>query len=64
MKPPTEETSAARLLGAKGGRATAAKLTPEQLKDRGRKAIAARWAKSKVKKETDAKAVDVEEHSK
>lgn len=37
--------SIARILGAKGGKATAARLTPEQRQERARKAGQARWAK-------------------
>ena len=33
--------------GKKGGLARAAKMTPEQRSDAARKAVAARWAKSK-----------------
>ncbi len=37
---------AAQALGRKGGKARAAKLTPEQRQEIARKAAAARWAKS------------------
>jgi hypothetical protein len=36
--------------GLKGGKARAAKLTPEQLSEQGRNAVLARWAKAKAKK--------------
>jgi len=36
-----------RLGGLKGGKARAAKLTPEQKSELGRKAVKARWAKAK-----------------
>lgn len=36
-----------RMGGLKGGRARAAKLTPEQLTEQGRKAVMVRWAKAK-----------------
>jgi len=35
--------------GLKGGKARAAKLTPEQLSEQGRKAVQARWAKVKAR---------------
>lgn len=35
-------------IGSKGGKATARKMTKEQLKERGQRAIAARWAKPKT----------------
>ena len=35
--------------GLKGGKARAAKLTPEQLSEQGRNAVLARWAKAKAK---------------
>lgn len=38
-----------RLGGLKGGKARAAKLSPERRKEIARKAIAARWAKEKKK---------------
>lgn len=48
-EPATEKNPAAvelgRLGGAKGGKARAAKLTPEQRAEAARKAAAARWAK-------------------
>ena len=37
---------AAKVLGAKGGRARASKLTPEQRSEIARKAAAKRWGKS------------------
>jgi hypothetical protein len=37
--------------GAKGGKVRAAKLSPERRSEIARKAIAARWAKSKAEKE-------------
>lgn len=40
-----DESKAAASLGSRGGNASAAALTPEQRKERGRRAIAARWAK-------------------
>ena len=36
---------AAKAMGAKGGKARAAKLTPEQQSDIARKAVVKRWAK-------------------
>src|SRR5271170_3444970 len=49
----TETQKAARVLGRvgglKGGKARAAKLSPERRKEIAQKAIAARWAKSKAK---------------
>jgi len=36
-----------KIIGSKGGKASAAALTPEQRKDRARKAVRARWAKAK-----------------
>lgn len=49
----TETQKAARVLGRvgglKGGKARAAKLTPERRKEIAQKAIAARWAKSRSK---------------
>jgi hypothetical protein len=48
----TDGQKAARVLGRlgglKGGKARAAKLTPERRKEIAQKAIAARWAKSKI----------------
>lgn len=41
-----------RLGGLKGGHARAAKLTPEQLSESGRKAVMARWAKAKAESES------------
>jgi hypothetical protein len=38
--------------GLKGGKARAAKLTPEELSTQGRKAVMARWAKVKAQKES------------
>jgi hypothetical protein len=38
---------AAVALGKKGGKARAKKLTPEELSEQGRKAVAARWARAK-----------------
>jgi hypothetical protein len=35
--------------GLKGGKARAAKLTPEQLSEQGRNAVQARWAKAKAR---------------
>jgi hypothetical protein len=43
--PLTPEQQAARLLGRRGGKASAAKLTPEQRKAKSDKAIKARWGK-------------------
>jgi len=40
-----------RLGGLKGGKARTAKLTPEQRTEFARKAVQARWAKAKAKKE-------------
>jgi len=40
-----------RLGGKKGGKARFAKLTPEEKRDIARKAVLARWAKVKKKKE-------------
>ena len=37
-------------MGAKGGKATSDKLTPEQRVAKAKKAIAARWAKAKKEK--------------
>ncbi|MBZ5532786.1 MAG: hypothetical protein LAO20_15255 [Acidobacteriia bacterium] len=39
-----------RAMGSLGGKASAAKLTPEERKEKARKAIQARWAKAKPKK--------------
>jgi hypothetical protein len=48
----TERQKAARILGRlgglKGGKARAAKLTPERRAEIARKAIAARWSKFKI----------------
>jgi hypothetical protein len=38
----------AKLGASKGGRARAAKLSKEELSEQGRKAVTARWAKSKA----------------
>jgi hypothetical protein len=38
-------------LGRKGGKARLHKMTPEQRREIARKAIAARWARAKMKKE-------------
>ena len=38
-------------LGRKGGKARLRTMTPEQRKEIARKAIAARWAKAKMKKD-------------
>ena len=38
--------------GLKGGKARAAKLTPAELSEQGRKAVQARWAKAKIAKES------------
>ena len=35
---------------SKGGRASAAKLTPEERREKARKAVMARWAKAKTKR--------------
>jgi hypothetical protein len=43
-----KKNEAAVLLGRKGGKATAKKLTPEQRKDAARKAAQARWSKDKT----------------
>jgi hypothetical protein len=40
-----------RLGGLKGGKARTAMLTPEQRQELARKAVKARWAKAKAKKE-------------
>jgi len=40
--------------GLKGGPARAAKLSPEQLSEQGRKAVQARWAKVKAKKDKES----------
>lgn len=40
---------AAVALGKKGGKARAKKLTAKELSDQGRRAIQARWAKTKEK---------------
>ena len=40
--------------GAKGGKARAAKLTPERLSEIGRKAVLTRWAKEKLKKSQES----------
>lgn len=37
--------------GLKGGYARAAKLSPEELSEQGRKAVEARWAKYRAEKE-------------
>jgi hypothetical protein len=37
-------------MGSLGGKASAAKLTPEERKEKARKAIQARWAKAKKEK--------------
>jgi len=37
-------------LGRKGGKARLQKMTPERRKEIARKAVAARWAKAKLKK--------------
>lgn len=38
-------------LGRKGGKARLQKLTPQERKDIARKAVAARWAREKAKKQ-------------
>jgi hypothetical protein len=38
-------------LGRKGGKARLRTMTPEQRKEIARKAVAARWAKAKIKKD-------------
>ncbi len=49
MIEPRLAAAALSALGAsKGGKASAAKLTPEQRKERARKAISARWAKARA----------------
>jgi hypothetical protein len=40
-----------KLGGSKGGKIRAARLTPEQRREIARKAVLARWAKAKNKKE-------------
>jgi len=52
MKKPKNPHAAAlgRLGGSKGGKKAAANLTPEERKERARKAVEARWAKRKRKK--------------
>jgi hypothetical protein len=42
-----EASAAARLLGSKGGKTTASRMTPEARKARAAKASRARWAKVK-----------------
>lgn len=42
-----EASKIARLLGSRGGKARAKKLTPEQRREIARKAILTRWAKAK-----------------
>jgi hypothetical protein len=39
-------------LGRKGGKARLQKLTPEQRKSIAKKAVSARWAKEKLKRDT------------
>jgi hypothetical protein len=39
-------------LGRKGGKARLRTMTPEQRKEIARKAITARWAKAKIKKDS------------
>ena len=41
-----------RLGGLKGGKARIAQLSPEQRRELARKAVVARWAKAKTKKES------------
>lgn len=41
----TQLERAARLLGRKGGRVTAQRLSPEQRRENAKKAIAIRWAR-------------------
>ena len=53
MQKPTKNPAAValgRLGGLKGGKARAAKLTPEQRSESARNAVLARWAKSRKKK--------------
>ena len=40
-----EAVKAGRELGARGGRARTAKMTPEQIRESAKKALTARWAK-------------------
>lgn len=42
--------SPAQLLGARGGKARARNLSPEELSEQGKKAAEARWGKAKAKK--------------
>jgi hypothetical protein len=42
-------TVAARILGARGGHASAAAMSPEARRERARKAAGARWAADKAK---------------
>ena len=44
-----EDTMTASEMGKKGGKASAAKLTPEQRSARARKAARKRWKKKKAK---------------
>jgi hypothetical protein len=52
LMPQTDGQKAARILGRlgglKGGKARAAKLTPERRKEIAQNAIKARWAKTKI----------------
>lgn len=43
-----------RLGGLKGGRARAAKMTPEERSESARKAVMARWAKAKEAAKSEA----------
>ena len=45
--------AAGRRGGLKGGKARAAKMTPEQRSESARKAVQARWAKVKAKADTE-----------
>jgi hypothetical protein len=47
----TRKDPAAVALGRKGGFARKKKLTKEELSEQGRKAVEARWAKEKAKRE-------------
>jgi hypothetical protein len=44
-------SSAAALLGSKGGKKSSSNMTPEERSERGRKAIAKRWENAKAVKE-------------
>lgn len=47
---------AARALGRKGGKATAARRTPEERSAAARRAVEARWARARAAKEAAARA--------